>query len=87
MSTITKKLVKVVQLLGLTPVAFGIIPLLEQHIIMDSIPLTLTKIPYIASRDILYFFSSFYWTSLLLIIWIISGYYLISIKRNRKSIQ
>jgi len=71
----------------LTIVAFGIIPLLQENILMGAILLTLTNIPYLASIEIIYNYSSFYWTSQLLIIWMISGYYIISTKKIGKPFQ
>lgn len=58
----------------LTIVTFGIIPLLLTHPIPGLFLLTLTNLPYFATKDLLFNYQSYYWTMLLLIVWGLWGW-------------
>jgi hypothetical protein len=57
----------------LTAVAFGIVPIFQSDRIFGSILFLSVYVPYFVSQDILYSYQSYYWTFLLVAVWLYSA--------------
>jgi len=62
----------------LTVVAIGIISLFQQRRRLGITLLILTSVPFLASRDMLYYGQAYYWTFLLLVVWGTAGYFILT---------
>ena len=58
----------------LTATAVGIIPLLQRNRWAGLALVLLADLPFFMPKAVLYFYQSYYWTLLLLIVWILAGY-------------
>ncbi len=56
----------------LTLTAVGIIPLFQQNRAAGLFALLLVNLPYLAKREIMFWYSSYYWSMLLLLMWILA---------------
>lgn len=56
----------------LTLTAVGIIPLFQQNRAAGLFALLLVNLPYLANREMMFWYSSYYWSMLLLLMWILA---------------
>lgn len=64
----------------LTVIAIGVVPLFQASRMLGSVLFFLINVPYLFSQDILYYYQSYYWTFLLVAIWLISSWRSIFLK-------
>lgn len=68
----------------LTVIAIGIVPLFQGNRILGMVLFFLVNVPYFFSQDMLYYYQSYYWTVLLVGLWLISAWK--SIVLNKKQL-
>ena len=69
----------------LTVVAIGIIPLFQRRRRLGITLLILTSVPFLASRDVLYYCQAYYWTFLLFVVWGTAVYFILTHEDDRDS--